>query len=92
MTLSDLLDKKNKGIFYDDAVLKCGLIALDSKNGKILFDTHKNKEEYYEKYKSGEVISLWSDVRLIKGIGYGDSFKPVMKCYVLHDSWEKVKE
>ena len=88
MTVSDLLDKKVRGIFSDDKVLKCELIALDGKDGKILFDTDRNKREHINKYSSGEILSLWADVKLLRG-AFGDYFKPVMKCYVHHDSWKK---
>ena len=88
MTISDLLDKKVRGIFSDDAVLKCELIALDAKDGRVLFDTAKNKREYIEQYKTGEVVSLWADVKM-KGIGGGGSYVvPVIMCYVSHDSWK----
>ena len=90
MIISDLLDKKVCGIFIDDAVLKCELIALDAKGGNILFDTSRNKREFISKYSSGEISSLWADVRHCKGI-FGDYFKPIMKCYVIHDSWLKDK-
>ena len=88
MTVSDLLDKKVRGIFSDGKVLKCELIALDGKDGKILFDTDRNKREHINKYSSGEILSLWADVKLLRGT-FGDYFKPVMKCYVHHDSWKK---
>ena len=88
MTVSDLLDKKAKGIFSDDVLLKGELIALDSKDGKILFDTSKNKREYISKFSSGEIDCLWADVKHIKGVAFGDYFKAVMKCYVIHDSWK----
>ena len=88
MTVSDLLNKKARGIFSDDVLLKGELIALDSKDGKILFDTSKNKTEYISKYSNGEIDCLWADVKHIKGVAFGDYFKAVMKCYVVHDSWK----
>ena len=88
MIVADLLDKKVRGIFSDDVLLKGELIALDSKDGKILFDTSKNKKEYISKFYSGEIDCLWADVKHIKGVGFGDYFKAVMKCYVVHDSWK----
>lgn len=87
MTVADLLDKKARGIFSDDMILKGELIALDSKDGKILFDTSKNKREYISKFSNGEIDFLWADVKHIKGIAFGDYFKAVMKCYVIHNSW-----
>lgn len=88
MTISDLLDKKTRGIFTDNEILKCELIALDAKNGKILFDTEKNKREYIEQYKTGKVIALWADLRK-RNSAWNDYFVPVMKCYVSHDSWKE---
>lgn len=90
MTISDLLDKKVRGIFRDDEVLKCELIALDAKDGKVLFDTAINKREYIEKYKSGEVVALWADLKKRDcGTPY---YVPVVKCYVSHDSWKEGDE
>lgn len=89
MTISDLLSARSRGILKDDKVLAGDLIALDGKDGKILFDTRRNKTEHIEKYLKGEVLSLWADVVLIRGSGYGDYFKPLMKCYVQHNSWER---
>lgn len=88
MTISDLLDKKTRGIFTDNEILKCGLIALDAKDGKILFDTEKNKREYIEQYKAGKVVALWADMRKRNSAWY-NYFVPVIKCYVSHDSWKE---
>lgn len=88
MTISDLLDKKARGIFTDDKVLKCELIALDAKTGKVLFDTVRHRREYIEQFKSGEVFSLWADVRKMNNGAWNTYFTPVMKCYVSHDSWK----
>ena len=87
MTVSDLLDKKVRGIFSDDTLLKGELIALDSKDGRILFDTSKNKRKYINKFSNDEIVCLWADVRHVKGVTFGDYFKAVMKCYVVHNSW-----
>ena len=92
MTISDLLDKKSRGIFMDDNILKCDLIALDAKDGKILFDTTKNKREYIEQFKSGEVLSLWADIISKRRGGYNNYFSPVIKCYVSHNSWKTEDE
>lgn len=89
MKVSDLLEKQTRGIFMDDVILKCPLIAMDAKDGKILFDTSKNKREYISQYLNGEILSLWADCKHIKGMAYGDYFKPVMKCFILHNSWMK---
>lgn len=93
MIISDLLDKKVRGIFTDDKILKCELVALDAKDGHVLFDTAKNKREYIEQFKAGEVLSLWADLRL-RGLGeWNRYYVPIIKCYVSHDSWkEECKE
>lgn len=86
MTVADLIGVKT-GMFTDDKQLKCELIALDGYNGKVLFDTSKNRQEFIDKFMSGEVIALWADVKLNVG-NWSDYFYPVMKCYVSHDSWK----
>ena len=91
MTVADLLEKRQKGIFTDDKILKCELIALDGMTGRSLFDTRRSKKETITKYYSGEIISLWADVRWCKST-FGDYVMPVMKCYVAHDSWETDEE
>lgn len=92
MTIADLMEKRADGIFMDNPVLKCDLIAMDAMDGKILFDTYRNKKETIAKYSSGKVISLWADCRHIRGVGFGDYFKAVMKCYVSHDSWKEEQD
>ncbi len=89
MKISDLLVEIEEQFGFKEKPLKCDLIALDAKTGKILFDTGKNKKEYVDKYHDSEICSLWADVRLVRGCGFGDYFQPVMKCYVKHDSWLK---
>lgn len=88
MTVADLLEKRQSGIFTDDKILKGELIALDGMTGRNLFDTRRSKKETITKYSSGEIISLWADVRWCKS-PFGDYIMPVMKCYVEHDSWKK---
>ena len=90
MTISDLIEERGEGIFRD-AILKCELIALDSQDGKILFNTRKNKREYISNFLSGTVTSIWADARRVEIGGYLCSFKPVMTCYVLHNSWVKAE-
>lgn len=89
MKLAELMDKNPRSIFANEIIFKGDMVALDGKNGKKLFDTRVNKREYVNKFMNAEVISLWADVRLIKGIGFGDYFRPVMKCYLSHDSWKE---
>lgn len=88
MKVSDLVDAKVRGAFYDHELLKCNLVAHDAKNGKLLFDTAKNKREYIEKFKTGEVVALWADTQR-RGNEYGSYYVPVIKCYVSHDSWKE---
>ena len=92
MKVADLVCEIEKGYYKDSPILHGDLIALDGKDGKVLFDTLRNKPERISMYANGEIISLWSDVRLCKGIAFGDFFKPVMKCYVSHNSWLKESE
>lgn len=89
MIISDLLDKQVRGIFTDDKVLKGDLIALDAKDGRILFDTSKNKKEYIEKFKTGQVLSIWADLRN-RGGEWNGYYAPVIKCYVSHDSLNRI--
>ena len=90
MTVAELLSIKARGIFIDDGqvIFHGDLIALDGMTGRNLFDTRRSKKETITKYSSGEIISLWADVRWCKS-PFGDYIMPVMKCYVAHDSWKK---
>lgn len=88
MRLADLMGINPNGIFTDDVILQGDVIALDGKSGKKLFDTRINKREYIKKYMGAEVTKVWADVQLIRGVGFGDYFRPVMKCYLSHDSWK----
>ena len=89
MIVADLLEKKPKGLFVNDSILQCDLIALDGKDDKILFDTYRNKREHINKFLNGEIMDLWADVRPMRDCGFGSYYKPVMKCYVAHNSWLK---
>jgi hypothetical protein len=89
MIISDLLDKQVRGIFIDDKILKGTLIALDGKDGRILFDTSKNKSEYIEQFKTGQVLDIWADLRRRGLGGWNVYYEPVIKCYVSHDSWKE---
>lgn len=91
MTVADLLNTKND-LFFHDKMLKCDLVALEGKTGKVIFDTKKNKKEFIQQFFTGKVISLWADVRLRKGHGFNDYFEPIMKCYVSHRSWERKEQ
>ncbi|MBR6271387.1 MAG: hypothetical protein IKR26_04465 [Lachnospiraceae bacterium] len=72
-------------------MLRGDLIVLDAKDGKILFDTSRNKREWINSFANGEILSLWADAKPIRGV-YGKCFKPVIKCFVCHDSWKRGEE
>lgn len=63
------------------------LIALDAKDGRVLFDTWKNTSKYIEAYINGEVCALWADV-CVKNEYPTSVIWPCIKCYVRHDSWK----
>ncbi len=67
------------------------VIALDAMNGKVLFDTWKNKRKHIEKFFDGEVTALWGDV-VVKETEFTSQICPVLKCYVTHGSWEGGEE
>lgn len=92
MIISDLLDKQVTSIFTIDKILKGDLIALDGKNGRILFDTSKNKREYIEQFKTGQVLAIWADVSHRGFGGWNEYYVPVIKCYVSHDSWKETED
>ena len=90
MTVADILAIHKRDVLRTGKtiVFHSDLIAMDGKTGRILFDTHRSKKETVAKYSSGEIISLWADVRWCKS-PFGDYIMQVMKCYVVHDSWKK---
>ena len=96
MKVSDLMKPKmNKYGLEDSKILQSNrVIALDGKDGKILFDTYKNKSAYIEKYMSAEVISIWaSNKERGSYCGYsGTYFQPCTMLYLSHDSWQKKEE
>lgn len=63
------------------------LIALDGKTGKTLFDTSRNKKEYYSRYNDGEVINIWADLYAHNN-NFNTWFETCIKCFVSHKSWE----
>ena len=92
MTVFDLL-APHKGIFdLDEVQCKSRVIAYDGKDGKIVFDTNKNKEKFYRKFMSCEILSIWADAKRFEGIGYGCTFEPLICVFLKHEEIEKAKE
>lgn len=91
MKVSDLLEKQLNPIYsneiYDNEVIKGDLIALDAHDGKVLFDTSRNKKEHIAKFMNGKILHLWADVKRVE-TPFGDNFRPVMMCYLSYKSWE----
>ena len=58
------------------------IIAMRSDNGKTVFDTRKNKIEYVKKYEDVDVLTMWSEVRTEKSIGFWQRIEPVIVCYL----------
>lgn len=96
MKLSDLMKPQvNKYGHEDSPILQSRrVIALDGGNGKILFDTYKNKSAYIDKYMSAEVISIWASNKVYGSDGgyIGTCFQPCTMLYLSHDSWQKGEE
>lgn len=69
-------------------VAKSRVIALDGMDGKKLFDTSINRKEYYKKYYSGTVISVWSEIKS-RGSAYNSHWDVVLCCYISHESWKE---
>lgn len=87
MKLKDLLEVE-PGVWQSRPIFEGEIIALDGRDGKVLFDSRRNKQEHIQKYREGKVIMLWPDVRCVK-VALGNHFVPVMKCYLSHDSWKE---
>ncbi len=87
MKVRDLLEAQKDNVWGTNTICKSRVIALDAKDGKILFDTYKNKSEYVEKFFDGDVSALWSDIKTDISMGYGDLYKGVVMLYLKHMSW-----
>ena len=74
------------------SVLKVRLIAYNSLNGKTVFDTGRNKNEFVNKYLECEVISIYNGADVSRYDYYGNSFKLVAKCYLSSIDIEKAEE
>lgn len=88
MKVRDLLEVQKDEGWITNTICKSRVIALDAKDGKILFDTYKNKSEYVEKFFDGDVSALWSDIKTDVSMGYGNLYKGVVMLYLRHGSWE----
>jgi hypothetical protein len=88
MKISDLIVGKTNELFDFNTLLEGRLIALDAYDGKILFDTRNNGKDYISRFLDGEIIKIWSDVKLMKST-FGDYVVPVTKVYISHRSWLK---
>lgn len=58
------------------------IVAMRGDNGKIVFDTRKNNKEYVKKYEDVDVLTMWSEVRTEKTIGFSQYIVPVIVCYL----------
>ena len=90
--VSDLIEEKpeDSGYFLTCCLYHNRLIALDGGNGKILFDTAKNKKDFIEKYYPGNISAMWVEMREWNGHspGYGPQlYQPVLMVFVDHNSW-----
>ena len=62
------------------------IVAMRSDNGKTVFDTRRNNKEFAKKYADVEVLTIWSEVRTEKSIGFSQWIVPVIVCYLsAHD-------
>ena len=87
MRVKDLIDKQG---LFNDPLIKSNLIAQDGKDGKVLFDTRRNKQEVIDRYREGEIIALWADFARSDAVGgYGATAYPIIRIYVHHDSWKE---
>lgn len=89
MKVRDLLGKPKES--WKDKLCYGRVIALDAKDGRVLFDTERNKRNHIERFFNGEVASLWGDV-VVKEVEFTSRVCPVLKCYVRHDSWKGGEE
>ena len=92
LTVSDLIEERpdDSGYLLTCCLYHNRLIALDAGNGKILFDTAKNKKEFIEKYYPGNISAMWVEMREWNGHspGYGPQvYQPVLMAFVDHNSW-----
>ena len=58
------------------------IVAMRSDNGKTVFDTRINNIEYAKKYADVDVLTMWSEVRTNKTIGFSQMIVPVIVCYL----------
>ena len=66
------------------------VIALDGKNGKVLFDTSKNQKKDIVQFMRGEVFGFWTDIKTTQHNGFASaSAEAVLMMDVLHDSWKE---
>lgn len=89
MKVADLLAEPKES--WNPKLCHGRVIALDAKDGRVLFDTERNKRNHIERFFNGEVTTLWGDV-IVKEAEFTSRVCPVLKCYVTHGSWEGGEE
>lgn len=92
MILKDLMGKREKeSKFLSETILQGRVIAMDGCDGKVLFDTKKNKPNYIKKFMSAEVTTIWSSTKEM----FADSefsgavYQPCTMIYLAHNSWKE---
>lgn len=77
-------------------VIQQPIVCMDGLNGKIIFKEYrkvpeKNKlYDRFNKYKDVDVLSVWSEIVAEKPLGFCNTAKPVLKCYLNHCALREV--
>lgn len=96
ITVGDLIERRIRpGTTFGsgDVLYYNRLICMGGKNGKILFDTSKNKTDFIRQYYPGIISAMWVEIREWNGksAGFGpQTYEAVLLCYVEHESWKKI--
>lgn len=96
ITVADLIERRERpgDAFQSGSVLYYNrLICKGGKNGRILFDTAKNKPEFIQQFYPAIISAIWVEIweHGGKSVGFGpQTYEAVMLCYVEHESWKRL--
>lgn len=66
------------------------VVAYDGKDGKLLFDTSRNKAEHIKGFAKGFIIGIWADMKdLDSHSKCSKTFMPVICIFIHHNSWKE---
>lgn len=81
-TVRDFIEEKETIYGWKETLAQGRIMALSSRTGRVVFDTHKNTKDYIKNYYNKEVRQIWADAAIDKNGVYGSGVRLCLKMYI----------